>query len=206
MKSNKCFMLAASFLILAGTVGCSGTTTEVASYPNPQCMHNSNQDVVRDEASGKIVHSSSGACVRTNWIVENDQCAEAAAHRNVAVYFGSNQTSLTPESIAQLDALVASLKGAPKGTNIHIIGFADRIGKAAHNAALSKARAENVRQYLIAKGLVQAKLAKTVWVGDTKASANCPSTLKRAELNSCLKQDRRVEVEVSFSSEAPAKK
>jgi len=196
-------MLAASFILLASTVGCAGNGPSLSSYPNSQCLNINNQDVVRDQASGKIAHSSSGACVRTKWIVDHNPCNDDVVEPkdNFAVYFGSNQTSLTPQAIAELDAFVSTLKGNPHVLDIRIVGYADRIGKAAHNEALSKARAENVRQYIVAKGLIKAKLAKTNWVGDKKTTANCANTLKRDELNKCLKKDRRVEIEVDFVSD-----
>lgn len=202
MKSNTKVMLAAFLMISA-----SGAAFASA----PSCIGEGHYDVVRDAASGTIVHSTSGACVRTHWVVDHDPCGAIAgvvppianvkilSKEDQTVYFGFNKTSLDPEMVARLDALSASLKGNSKVIGVRIIGYADRIGNAGYNEKLSQKRAENVRQYLIAKGLVTAKLTKTKWVGSKESRTNCPPNLKRTELIECLKKDRRVEIEVDYA-------
>ena len=180
-----------------------------------KCSPGAALDVVHDEASGTIVHSTSGACVRTHWLVDQDPCAGPVHLPSVAemkilskedqtVYFGFNQASLPPEMIARLDALAVNLKGNSKVLGVRIVGYADRIGNAGYNEKLSKKRAENVRQYLIAKGIVSAKLTKTRWVGSQDSKANCGPKLKRKELIECLKHDRRVEIEVEYAPDIHA--
>lgn len=207
MKSSTKGMLAALLLI-------SASSAAFADAPPYNCTRDGAvYDVVRDAASGTIVHSSSGECVRTHWVVDHDPCTDApvaqAPHHHPSikilskedqtVYFGFNKASLEPEMIARLDALATNLKGNSKVVSVRISGFADRIGNAGYNNKLSQKRAENVRQYLIAKGLVTAPLTKTKWVGSKEAKANCPEKLKRADLIECLKKDRRVEIEVDYA-------
>ena len=204
MKSTKLVMLAALLMMTA----CSSSFSDVQSF-TPECMGPSNRDVVRDESNGSIVHSTSGACVRTKWVVDHDVCGTGPAmmsplsKEDQTVYFGFNEASLSPDMIARLDSLADRLKSSGKVKAVRIVGFADRIGNAGYNEKLSKKRAENVRQYLVAKGLVTAKLARTRWVGSKDAKAKCADSLKRTELIDCLKTDRRVEVEVDYASDKP---
>jgi outer membrane protein OmpA-like peptidoglycan-associated protein len=70
-----------------------------------------------------------------------------------AFAFGS---SVLPDSLKrQLDvfAEVLKTKRAGTGQTVRIIGHADVSGSAAGNAALSKRRAEEVKRYLVSKGV-----------------------------------------------------
>lgn len=70
-----------------------------------------------------------------------------------AVRFDTNKSSLTPQAQANLDKLIPVFKEYGD-TNIEIFGYTDSSGKPEYNLTLSQKRAEAVKTYLIAKGLV----------------------------------------------------
>jgi OOP family OmpA-OmpF porin len=116
------------------------------------------------------------------------------------VYFGFNKASLTPEAKAHLDHLAKKIKWTNKrdhnNSTLTIVGFADRIGNADYNEKLALKRAQAVQAYLTGKG-VTAKKVEVRSLGKTAPKANCPADLARAKLIECLKEDRRVEIEIS---------
>jgi len=173
------------------------------------------RDVVHDETNGTILRSTSGACVRTKWSSSYDECmtevptpqpvAVVPPPRSIAIsreertiYFSFNQASLSPEMQERLNTLTVKLKSERDVKGARIVGYADRIGNASYNAQLSKKRAEETRQYLIAKGLINTSVADTRWVGDTEPTASCSNKLKHTQLVECLQKDRRVEVEIDY--------
>lgn len=161
------------------------------------------RDAVRD-SNGNPVHSTNGNCVRTQWIVDCDPCAPQPPEYRIpledrTVYFDLNKSKLTPAAKKKLNALAKTIKAHGPVKSVRIAGFADRLGSAVHNEKLSKQRADAVRKYLVSKGIVNAKVVETRWFGDTVPATNCPKTMKRAALVSCLQKDRRVEVEVEFA-------
>jgi outer membrane protein OmpA-like peptidoglycan-associated protein len=70
-----------------------------------------------------------------------------------AVRFDTNKSSLMPQAQANLDKLIPVFKEYGD-TNIEIFGYTDSSGKPEYNLTLSQKRAEAVKTYLIAKGLV----------------------------------------------------
>ena len=56
-----------------------------------------------------------------------------------------------------------------------------------------------MRDYLIAKGTTNASVTATRWVGESEPSTNCPATHNRAQLITCLHNDRRVEVNIEYA-------
>lgn len=209
------------FLLLA-TAGVSyGANQPVIGQPWAQVADT--HDVVHDAASGTIARSSSGACIRTQWSNGYDMCAtEVVAPKQVVhtevhqaaalsreertVYFGFNQASLSPEMKQRLDTLSSTLRSDSQVTGARIVGYADRIGNANYNEKLSKKRAENVRQYMVAHGLINTSVADTRWFGASTPATDCSDKLKRAELISCLQPDRRVEVEIDFTPDVHAER
>ena len=187
------------------------------------------QNIVRAASSGSAVHSSSGDCVHVGSAFEfspcNDEAPIASAdvsakvvaeavhdvpapvkvQEDQTIYFDFNKASLSPEMIARLDALAVKLKSTASVKHVRVVGYADRLGGVAHNLSLSQQRADNVLQYLVAKGVAKIDKAKVRWTGSSEAKAKCPTNLSHAELINCLKSDRRVEVEVvdGIGSTAP---
>lgn len=191
-------------LLLAGCILMAATGVANAetgkSYIPPQ-----NRDVVRD-SNGSPVHSTNGECVRTYWESGCDPCGKkveyvkpALTQEERTVYFDFNKSTLTNEGKVKLNSLATELKSRGKIKSVRIAGFADRIGSAAANEKLSKKRADSVRKYLVSQGIVNAQVVETRWFGDSVSATNCPKSLSREKLISCLRKDRRVEVEVDYA-------
>jgi len=188
------------------------------------CAFADTRDVVHNDY-GTIVHTEgSGTCVRTKWMDANDPCAPAVAvpppppprvqvqeqirtvisKEDRTIYFGFNQASISPEMQQRLDTLSNNLRADTTVKGARIVGYADRIGNAGYNEQLSKKRAENVRQYLIAKGVINTQVADTRWYGSQENDTSCNNKLPRPQLIDCLQRDRRVEVEIDYASEQRA--
>jgi outer membrane protein OmpA-like peptidoglycan-associated protein len=192
-----------SVLAAAGLLFLAPASTALADIPN---LH----AVVYDEASGTVVRSTDGECVRTQWLNDSDVCSgPARAQRMISreertVYFGFNQASLSPEMRQKLDTLARMLKSDDQVTGARIVGYADRIGNPGYNERLSKLRAENVRRYLADRGLINTRVTDVRWFGASEPSTNCPNDLKRPQLIECLQPDRRVEVEIDYAPQVQA--
>ena len=114
------------------------------------------------------------------------------------VYADFGHANLTTESKQRLGALADFLASEKNITGIRIVGYADRMGDAFFNEHLAQKRAENVQRYLVTKGLVKARTADTRWLGAQLPSTECADNLDRESLVDCLRQDRRVEIEVDY--------
>jgi OmpA-OmpF porin, OOP family len=68
------------------------------------------------------------------------------------LYFETGTTTLTAESAAQIDGLVAFARGRPV-TSVRVVGHTDTVGAPGLNATLSLRRAQQVRDLLVAAGL-----------------------------------------------------
>jgi OOP family OmpA-OmpF porin len=162
-----------------------------------------NRDVVHD-SYGHVVVNSFGNCVRTRWESATDPCAPQRMAKRMlgkeerTVYFDFNKATLDAEATGKLNTLASTLKSDKQVRQARIIGYADRIGKAAYNEKLSKKRAETVRSYLVSRGFINSRVADTRWYGESAPATNCPDTLTRAELIVCLRKDRMVEVEIDY--------
>jgi OOP family OmpA-OmpF porin len=212
MISHKPIMIV---LFLLGSAGMSYAAT--AAYMGPgEYQIADMRDVVYDDGGGTIVRSSDGECVRTRWMNNMDECSSQIAapvekktalnlsREERTVYFGFNQASLSPEMRQKLDSLAGILTSSGNVKGARIVGYADRIGNPNYNEKLSKKRAENVKHYLIAHGLINTQVADTRWLGSADPVTSCPDNLKRPELLACLQPDRRVEVEIDYASNVQA--
>lgn len=90
---------------------------------------------------------------------------------------------------------------------VEVVGHTDRIGSGRDNLALSKRRAEAVREVLLASGVpADAVTARGVGSGQpVTLPEDCPDDLVRCDLISCLAPDRRVEVNLKGSRKAQAR-
>lgn len=95
----------------------------------------------------------------------------------------------------KLGALAAALKGWKSIEHIDITGHTDRLGKDEYNNKLSLRRAENVRDFLIARDLPDSKIGVS-GLGETEPIVHCNGTKKDAGLIACLQPNRRVEITV----------
>jgi outer membrane protein OmpA-like peptidoglycan-associated protein len=71
---------------------------------------------------------------------------------NTDVYFETGTATLTAESAAQIDGLIAFARSRPV-TSVRVVGHTDTVGSPALNAGLSLRRAQQVRDLLVAGGL-----------------------------------------------------
>ena len=78
---------------------------------------------------------------------------------------------------------------------LHVYGHSDRTGAADANRRLSEKRAENVRAYLISKGVDPDKI-EVFGYGQTLPLKSCTEEQDRRALIECLAPNRRIVVEV----------
>jgi peptidoglycan-associated lipoprotein len=141
-------------------------------------------------ATALIVALALGACA-SNPTAQQQGAAGAAAPGsqqdfvvNVGdrVFFDSDQTNLTPQSIATLDKQAQWLQAYPQYT-FTIEGHADERGTREYNIALGARRAQSVRDYLISRG-ISAQRMRTISYGKERPVAVCNDI-------SCWSQNRR---------------
>ena len=75
-----------------------------------------------------------------------------------AVFFDSDDSTLSPADMEALDRVILYVKADPAVTAIFVDGHADATGRRIYNRRLSKSRAEVVHAYLVAKGLAEEKI------------------------------------------------
>jgi len=107
---------------------------------------------------------------------------EFASRVGDRVFFETDQTELTPVGQATLDKQAAWLNQYPRYT-FTIEGHADERGTREYNFALGARRAENTKNYLVAKGVPAARM-RTISYGNERPVAVCND-------NSCWSQNRR---------------
>lgn len=114
------------------------------------------------------------------------------------VHFDYNRSEVRPGEASKLDDFAAKLKGRAYD-RLDAIGHADRIGSDSYNQALSRRRAEAVRDYLAGKD-VDARRVRTDATGEGEpvtgeACKNMgPENRRNRKLIECLQRDRRAEV------------
>jgi OmpA-OmpF porin, OOP family len=106
----------------------------------------------------------------------------------------SSLDSILPAGEAGLEKAIEHIRTYEGVVDITVVGHADRIGSAAVNQRLSVARADTVRDYLIAHGL-DGTLIHARGVGATEPDSDCPDGEARVTI-ACLQPDRRVEITV----------
>jgi len=102
------------------------------------------------------------------------------------VLFASGQATLKPDSKKELDKVVRTLNSQWSGHRVRVEGYTDTDkpskGKYKSNEALSEARADAVRDYLVQKG-ISSNMITAVGMGSSKSRAT-------------KKDSRRVEIVV----------
>lgn len=111
-----------------------------------------------------------------------------AALANRIVEFEAGSATLTPAGQSVLDGLVPVLQQL-NGRRFEVIGHTDALGARAANVALSSARADAVKQYLVKKGLPELAFG-TSGVGPDRPVADNGTAEGRA-------RNRRIEFRVS---------
>lgn len=120
--------------------------------------------------------------LRNDFNVEITQLKEGLKF-SMPVNFGFDDAAVRPEDRAVLDRFASVANNYYGGSRITVEGFADPAGPAEYNQRLSKKRADNVRDYLVSKGLANEALS-SVGYGESRlvvqgAAKNQPG----AELN-----------------------
>lgn len=106
--------------------------------------------------------------------------------------FDFNRAELKAQGRQQLDDLLQKVRSASQVEDILVVGYTDRIGSDSYNLALSRRRADAVRNYLVAGG-VQATSIQVDGRGKDDPVVQCSNTV-RPELIACLAPNRRVEL------------
>lgn len=112
--------------------------------------------------------------------------------------FGFDQDALQSDGKRALDKLLVELKDV-NVQSIQVTGHTDRLGTQAYNTELSTRRAESVRDYLVQVGGVSASQVTVAGAGSTQPETpygECKGVTASQKLITCLRADRRVEVDV----------
>lgn len=107
------------------------------------------------------------------------------------VFFADNQTDLAPQATAILDRQARWLKAYP-GYIFTIEGHADERGTREYNLALGARRAQNVRNYLVWRG-INSNRVRTISYGKERPVAVCND-------EACWSQNRRAVTVLNASS------
>jgi OOP family OmpA-OmpF porin len=186
----------------------------VLASPAMACM-SGNDNLVVNDVRGHVVRDVRGNCVYTKWTNGDNRCDAPAARADAApvasgkdvsglalsertIYFGFDSAVLSQESVYKLNKLIAKIKDTGKDTgkmlSASIVGHADQMGDVGYNQSLSARRANAVKNYLVANGLKDAKVASINAVGEQMpVTKGCEAVSGKNAIN-CLQPDRRVEV------------
>jgi OmpA-OmpF porin, OOP family len=114
---------------------------------------------VANEAQRQQIASDMATSLNTTYTIQNALRVSASEQgildntlANRIVEFDSGKTTLTPTGRAILDEMSAALQRL-KDRKVEVIGHTDSHGLRASNQALSQARAEAVKLYLVGKGI-----------------------------------------------------
>lgn len=197
-----------SSLIGAGAIVLCTTSLAHAQF--------SEQDAVLDQGQRPVVDSR-GNCVRTMWQRGYDECDAGLTEKTVVqetrtvvsparqltreqrtVLFEFDKHALDAEARQNLNTLSDVLRSSKDVRRAHIVGYADPIGTATYNEALSERRAETVKNYMAERGYINTEVAEVRAMGSSNEFAKCEGVTEREAKIACLRPNRRVEVELEF--------
>ena len=117
--------------------------------------------------------------------------------------FVFDRATLTPAGRTRVDTMMQELKSVNfRPRSVSIVGYTDPLGSTEYNQRLSVARANAVRDYMVAQGM-PANVIQTEGRGESDlkvTEADCRSqgqARTRNALIACLQPDRRVEIRVT---------
>ncbi|WP_116136614.1 OmpA family protein [Trinickia diaoshuihuensis] len=149
---------------------------------------------VSNEALRQQVASDMATALNPTYTIHNGLRVSASEQgmldstlANRTIEFETGAATLTPEGRAILDQMAAVLLKLP-GKTVEIIGHTDNSGNRASNIALSQARADAVKGYLVTKGVAPRSMA-TMGVGPDQPIASNDTNEGRA-------RNRRIEFRV----------
>lgn len=122
-------------------------------------------------------------------VASNDQAQIDSALANRIIEFQSGSALLTPKGRGILDEMVAALKALPAGRKVQVVGHTDNLGPRDANIALSAARADSVKAYLVAQQ-IPASMIETTGLGPDRPIVANDTAEGRA-------RNRRIEFRVS---------
>lgn len=117
--------------------------------------------------------------------------------------FGFDQDTLQADGKQALDKLIMELQSVNIDA-IQVTGHTDRLGSKAYNDKLSTRRAEAVKNYLVQTGGIPASKVSAIGVGASQPETQpneCKGSRATQALITCLRVDRRVEVDVAGSQQ-----
>lgn len=148
------------------------------------------------DADGDGVADLDDKCPNTKGTLVNKGCPEIAqadivriTYIGSKIFFENNSDKLKVASLSQLDEL-SKILNKYDGATLTIEGHTDNVGADDFNMTLSQKRSESVRQYLIGKGISDARLI-SIGFGETKPVATNNTTLGKAK-------NRRVELKTNY--------
>ena len=110
--------------------------------------------------------------------------------------FAFGQAMPEPSALWHLNKIADSIKQIDTLEEIVLVGHTDRLhgnGNPERNQLLSEQRAENIRQYLIGKGIAADKIHAS-GAGSTQPIVQCSTRMSKAKQVECLQPNRRVEI------------
>lgn len=125
-------------------------------------------------------------------IVENPKGGES-----LALYFAFDDSTLTPRSDKQLQIVAEILKET--GGKLDIAGHTDDQGSDEYNLALSRRRAESVREALIAHGVAPTQIT-TKGLGKNEPRKFITEAENEEEVEAIRGENRRAEIYLDFES------
>ncbi len=105
--------------------------------------------------------------------------------------FGFDKSALKDEGKAALDSAAEKIIANPDIDLVLVTGHTDLLGSDAYNQKLSERRANQVKSYLVSKGVPAAKL-HAVGKGESEPVVTCDGVKGRKKLIECLQPNRRV--------------
>ncbi|WP_027801588.1 OmpA family protein [Paraburkholderia dilworthii] len=105
--------------------------------------------------------------------------------------------SMLPAAKVELARIAERIRAHDQVSAITVVGHTDRLGRESVNGPLSLARAETVRDYLVAHGL-DGRVIRVEGVGSSQPRTHCADGDARA-LIACLQPDRYVSITVQGS-------
>lgn len=105
------------------------------------------------------------------------------------VLFDTEKADIKPSAAEALKQITGSIGQRYAASQVRVMGFSDSRGDKSYNRELSEKRAEAVKNYLVAKGAIDAARVSVEPMGETKPVASNATAAGRQE-------NRRVEIAV----------
>ncbi|MES2012313.1 MAG: OmpA family protein [Pseudomonadota bacterium] len=118
--------------------------------------------------------------------------------------FGFDKAKLQEGSKPILDEAAAKIIGNPDIELVLVTGHTDRLGSDAYNQKLSERRANQVKAYLVSKGVAASRL-QAVGKGESEPVVACDGVKGTKALKECLQPNRRVVLSAEKQREAGCK-